>query len=128
MLPTCYHALLMVHNMVKAVALLSVLRIKCIVTLPCSKLHACKACGQPAEHGSKEGELVPCRRCPQAWHRRCLPQDLPLARDSPPVARVWLADYDEETGGFEAGCGIVFCGCGSCCAYCDGHRALQLQP
>ena len=108
MLPTCYHALLMVHNKVKAVARLSVLRIKCIVTLPCSKLHACKACGQPAEHGSKEGELVPCRRCPQAWHRRCLPQDLPLARDSPPVARVWLADYDEGTRGVAAGGSVVF--------------------
>ncbi|KAI7842773.1 hypothetical protein COHA_003520 [Chlorella ohadii] len=60
------------------------------------KLHTCKKCGQPAERGSKAGELVPCRRCPQAWHRRCLPPDLPLNREVQDGARVWLADYDEQ--------------------------------
>lgn len=68
-----------------------------------SKLHTCKSCGQAGERGSKDGELVPCRRCPQAWHRRCLPSNLPLARYSADGARVWLADFDEEQGGLGQG-------------------------
>lgn len=41
---------------------------------------------------------MPCRRCPIAYHRRCLPADLPRCRDprQPLLPRVWLADYDEE--------------------------------
>lgn len=64
-----------------------------------SPLHTCKTCGGYAEGGpGKDGELVPCRRCPVAYHRRCLPADLPLCRDrqETPLPRVWLADYDEE--------------------------------
>ncbi len=41
---------------------------------------------------------MPCRRCPIAYHRRCLPADLPRCCDQrkPLLPRVWLADYDEE--------------------------------
>lgn len=42
---------------------------------------------------------MPCRRCPQAWHRRCLPPDLPRNREVQDGARVWLADCDEQQGG-----------------------------
>ena len=64
---------------------------------PCSPLHTCKACGGYAEDSADAGkqlELVPCRRCPVAYHRRCLPEELPRCRQ--PGARVWLADYDEQ--------------------------------
>ncbi|KAI3425357.1 hypothetical protein D9Q98_009121 [Chlorella vulgaris] len=63
-------------------------------------LHKCRACGQhgDAAAADKQGELVPCRRCPKAYHRRCLPDRLPRYRLGGAGPRVWLADYDEEQG------------------------------
>ena len=43
-------------------------------------------------------ELVPCRRCPVAYHRRCLPRDL---RDSL-EKRYWPADFNDEGEGDQA--------------------------
>ncbi|KAL4857102.1 Protein ENHANCED DOWNY MILDEW 2 [Chlorella vulgaris] len=65
-------------------------------------LHKCRACGQhgDAAAADKQGELVPCRRCPKAYHRRCLPDRLPRYRLGGAGPRVWLADYDEEQGGW----------------------------
>ena len=65
-----------------------------------SKLHTCRKCGGAADQASKDAELVPCRRCPLAYHRRCLPDNLPLERHREPGKRprVWLADYDEKQG------------------------------
>jgi hypothetical protein len=66
----------------------------------CSKLHTCGKCGGGADQASKDAELVPCRRCPLAYHRRCLLDNLPLERSKEPGKRprVWLADYDEKQG------------------------------
>jgi hypothetical protein len=52
--------------------------------------HACRACGDAAEPGKRNGMLVPCRRCPDAYHKRCLP--VALATASP--QRVWLSLRD----------------------------------
>ncbi|KAL4452599.1 hypothetical protein ABPG75_008261 [Micractinium tetrahymenae] len=81
-------------------------------------LHTCTTCGGYAEEGpSKEGELVPCRRCPIAYHRRCLPADLPRCRDRPEgrLLRVWLADYDEQEETWLDGVEQSLC-------YCQRHR------
>ena len=81
----------------------------------CSPLHTCKACGGYADDSPDDGkplELVPCRRCPVAYHRRCLPGDLPRCREhGRKGARVWLADYDEQQG--ESWCVCV-------CFVCEG--------
>ena len=42
---------------------------------------------------------MPCRRCPLAYHRRCLPDNLPLerSREAGKRPRVWLADSELQT-------------------------------
>lgn len=64
-----------------------------------SKLHTCAKCGSGRDScADKALELVPCRRCPLAYHRRCLPAEMQRARDKVEGARVWLADQDESKG------------------------------
>lgn len=79
-----------------------------------SKLHTCGTCKQPGDSDSK-GELVPCRRCPLAYHRHCVPWALADPDATP--RRVWLAllDEDGESRGPAGVCcrrGSVRCGCG----------------
>jgi hypothetical protein len=54
--------------------------------------HSCAECGGEGE--SKElGELVPCRRCPRAYHEGCIP---PRMYSDEQAQRVWLFKVDEE--------------------------------
>ncbi|CAM6013852.1 unnamed protein product [Sphagnum balticum] len=36
-------------------------------------LHKCKLCGKAENKEDKDLQLAKCRRCPSAWHRKCLP-------------------------------------------------------
>lgn len=57
----------------------------------CSGLHSCanKQCKQVVQDC---GELIPCRRCPEAYHEKCMPEDLLKVRDG----RIWIADKDAD--------------------------------
>ena len=61
-------------------------------------MHKCAACGEAVQEGN---ELVPCRRCPVAYHRTCIPPQL-LHHDPLDPARcprrVWLTEIDPATG------------------------------
>jgi hypothetical protein len=37
-------------------------------------LHKCKLCGKAENKEDKDLQLAKCRRCPSAWHRKCLPE------------------------------------------------------
>lgn len=37
-------------------------------------LHTCKACGEGENREVIDLNLVKCRRCPIAWHKKCLPR------------------------------------------------------
>eukprot|EP00887_Chlorella_sp_A99_P004772 scaffold4.g4772.t1 len=73
-------------------------------------LHSCNKCGVQGASESK-GELVPCRRCPKAYHRACLPTPTKLPRDAVAAGaagrprRVWLADRD-ASGALLPGCEV----------------------
>ena len=61
-----------------------------------SPLHTCKRCGG-SESDSNKGELVPCRRCPKAYHEHCMPA--PLLDTCIPgknrVQRIWIAQFKD---------------------------------
>ena len=56
----------------------------------CSPQHTCDVCKQGVEAKDK-GQLIPCARCPVAYHLHCLPPDI---LDSP-ICRVWLNEQGE---------------------------------
>lgn len=37
-------------------------------------LHKCKKCGKPEDKEVGDLKLARCRRCPQSWHKKCLPE------------------------------------------------------
>ncbi len=55
-----------------------------------SPQHTCDVCKQGADATDK-GQLIPCARCPVAYHLHCLPPEI---LDSP-NHRVWLNDKGE---------------------------------
>ena len=56
----------------------------------CSPLHVCKRCGEM--ENEEKGMVIPCRRCPVAYHAHCLPKKFLNS----PVTRVWLSKKDVE--------------------------------
>jgi hypothetical protein len=72
-------------------------------------LHSCGACGAQGDSPDDDkGELVPCRRCPVAFHRACIPQR--LYEDD--QDRVWLYEADEEGNplpGVTVGRSLLYC-------------------
>lgn len=60
-------------------------------------LHSCKHCGE--DHSTPQNELIPCRRCPKAYHEHCMPQQLCSPLDEKKSRsfkqRVWRAQFDD---------------------------------
>ncbi len=52
----------------------------------CSPQHTCDVCKQGAEAADEKGQLIPCARCPVAYHLHCLPPEILNS----PIHRVWL--------------------------------------
>lgn len=50
-------------------------------------LHRCKKCGKGQEKKDKDLNLATCRRCPAAWHVKCLPRCVSTV---PPRKLLWL--------------------------------------
>lgn len=65
----------------------------------CSPLHECArdGCELPIGRLGTTAELVPCRRCPRAYHQGCLP--LALADENAFPRRAWLAPRNEKGAG-----------------------------
>ena len=64
----------------------------------CSPLHFCKHCGE--DHSTAQNELIPCRRCPKAYHEHCMPQQLCTPLDEKKSRsfkqRIWRAQFDDD--------------------------------
>ena len=58
----------------------------------CSPLHICK-CGED-ETITGKGELVPCRRCPKAFHEQCTPRSLLHLPRGNHKRRIWIAQFE----------------------------------
>ncbi|KAK9844902.1 hypothetical protein WJX74_008431 [Apatococcus lobatus] len=68
-------------------------------------LHKCKSCG--SEEDGQRNEIVPCRRCPTAYHQQCAPKSL----RNGDLQRIWIQKSD--TDGEE--------GIAQSLLYCDNH-------
>ncbi|KAG0586072.1 hypothetical protein KC19_2G061600 [Ceratodon purpureus] len=57
-------------------------------------LHRCKKCGKGEEKKERDLNLATCRRCPAAWHVKCLPRTLSFDGDEEShfEVRAWLLD------------------------------------
>ncbi|KAL9236256.1 hypothetical protein vseg_010949 [Gypsophila vaccaria] len=60
-------------------------------------LHVCSVCRQPGDKTDSESRLAVCRRCPKAYHKKCLPRKIAFEdeEDESIVQRAWdnlLAD------------------------------------
>ncbi|KAG0607072.1 hypothetical protein M758_8G001100 [Ceratodon purpureus] len=57
-------------------------------------LHRCTECGRGEEKGERDLNLATCRRCPAAWHVKCLPRTLSFdgREESHFEVRAWLLD------------------------------------
>eukprot|EP00210_Caulerpa_lentillifera_P008007 g7646.t1 len=77
-------------------------------------LHFCKICGSRESH--ENDILFPCRRCPVAFHERCMSRKL---RDDP--TRVWKAILKED--GTVSECSQVSCNF----IYCPKHRTQNMM-
>lgn len=68
-------------------------------------LHFCKSCGSREDH--QDDALFPCRRCPVAFHERCMSRKL---RDDP--TRVWKAVLKEDgtvSETSQVSCNFIYC-------------------
>ena len=71
-------------------------------------LHWCAKCKK--QKTDELGEIVPCRRCPKAYHRDCIPPSILTLK------RAWFADYDRD-GALMDGCDVE-----SSLLYCLDHK------
>lgn len=58
----------------------------------CSPLHTCRSCGGD-ESDTGKGELIPCRRCPKAFHEHCMPRSLLDLPGKNRKQRIWVAQF-----------------------------------
>lgn len=75
-----------------------------------SPLHTCKKCG--GDQSDVKGELVPCRRCPKAFHEHCMPSSLLEPPDDRKREnwnrRIWMALF-EDGELFDSFCFSLWC-------------------
>lgn len=76
----------------------------------CSPLHTCRKCGK--DQSDMKGELVPCRRCPKAFHEHCMPSSLlepPNDRKRESwKRRIWMTQF-EDGELFDSFCFSLWC-------------------
>jgi hypothetical protein len=72
-------------------------------------LHTCKKCGKSDNAAFGTRELIPCRRCPTAYHEECMPDDLFFAQPK----RVWQPHLDANgrilAGESEVETALLYC-------------------
>ncbi|KAL6905880.1 hypothetical protein ACP4OV_003481 [Aristida adscensionis] len=52
-------------------------------------MHECTACKEGEDKNDKDMQFAVCRRCPTAYHRKCLPSDIPLKNCKGRMQRAW---------------------------------------
>ncbi|DBA75188.1 TPA: hypothetical protein ACH3X1_010495 [Trebouxia sp. C0004] len=74
-------------------------------------LHTCKKCGR--DQSDVKGELVPCRRCPKAFHERCMPSSLHEPPDDRKrenwTRRIWMAQFEDGKCVGEVERSLIYC-------------------
>ncbi|KQJ91837.1 protein ENHANCED DOWNY MILDEW 2 [Brachypodium distachyon] len=76
--PKCVAEL--VHPDSKAQAIFFEKRVALGLTFHCP-LHRCSLCKEAENRDDKDMQLAVCRRCPTAYHRKCLPSDISFEKD-----------------------------------------------
>lgn len=56
-------------------------------------LHVCYVCRQPEDVADPNLQMAVCRRCPKAYHRRCLPRRIAFEDNEGRVQRAWEGLY-----------------------------------
>ncbi|KAL3133843.1 hypothetical protein ABBQ32_008313 [Trebouxia sp. C0010 RCD-2024] len=72
-------------------------------------LHTCKRCGGD-ESNTGKGELVPCRRCPKAFHEHCMPASLLDLPGKNGKQRIWIAHFENGECVSEVERSLIYCG------------------
>lgn len=74
-------------------------------------LHTCRKCGK--DQSEMKGELVPCRRCPKAFHEHCMPSSLLELPDDRKrenwKRRIWMTQFEDGKCVGEVERSLIYC-------------------
>jgi len=101
--------------------------------LHCSPQHYCAAradnkCQVPLDH---EEKVIPCRRCPRAYHQECIPKKLfSIGRGKNKGQRVWIAAADAKTkkGGIDTPPSCFLLAVGGCMGGAQKPEPYPVEP
>lgn len=71
-------------------------------------LHTCRSCGGD-ESDTGKGELIPCRRCPKAFHEHCMPRSLLDLPGKNRKQRIWVAQFKNGECISEVERSLIYC-------------------